>query len=44
MFFNILQHPLATLVILVSTRYAEESAMISDNSPTELGDVVVEVY
>jgi hypothetical protein len=43
MFFNILQHPITAHIILVSASNTEQSTMIRHYSPTELGNIVIEI-
>jgi hypothetical protein len=41
--FNILEHPVAADVVLMSAGDAVETSMVADNCSTKLGDVVFKV-
>lgn len=43
LFLNVLKHPVAAHIVLMSPCYAEQSSMVSNNSPTEFRNVFVEV-
>lgn len=44
MLFHILKHPIAANVVLVTTSDTEKSSMVTDHSPTKLGNVIFKVY
>jgi len=42
--FNVLKHPIAAHIVLMSSRNAKQSSMIGDNCSAEFRDVLVEIH
>jgi len=44
LFFDVLEHPIAAHIVLMSSRNAKQSSVISDNSSAKFRNVLVEIH